>query len=102
MNSLLSVLLVSALPFAEVRGGLPLALYYGLNPVEAYTVAVIGNILPIPPLLLLLDLLVGIATRVSLLEKIYTRITSRVERKKDFVEDTGISDSHFLSPSPSR
>ena len=85
----LSVLFVSALPFAEIRGGLPLALYYGFSPVEAYIIAVIGNILPVLPLLLLLDFLVGIATRVSVIDRIYSKIVERVERKKAIVEKYG-------------
>ncbi len=89
MNCWLSVLLVSALPFAEIRGGLPLALYYGLNPLEAYTIAVLGNILPVPLLLLLLDFLVGIATRVNVVDRMYSKIIERVERKKTVVEKYG-------------
>ncbi len=80
---------VSALPFTEIRGGLPLALYYGLSPVEAYIIAVLGNILPIPALLLLLDFFVGIATRVSVLDRVYSKIIERVERKKAVVEKYG-------------
>lgn len=49
------VLLVSALPIAELRGGLPLALALGFSPAAAYALAVGGNLLPVPFLLLGLD-----------------------------------------------
>lgn len=49
------VLLLSLLPIAELRGGLPLALALGFSPPAAYALAVVGNLLPVPFLLLGLD-----------------------------------------------
>lgn len=49
-----SVVLLSAAPIAELRGGLPLALSLGFAPPAAYALAVVGNLLPIPLLLLAL------------------------------------------------
>jgi len=46
------VLGVSAAPVAELRGGLPLAISYGFSPAAAFFIAVIGNLLPVLPLLL--------------------------------------------------
>jgi len=44
----LSVLLLSALPVTELRASLPLAvLYYGLDPVLATALALIGNAIPL-------------------------------------------------------
>jgi len=49
---IVSVLGVSAAPVAELRGGLPLAISYGFSPAAAFFIAVIGNLLPVLPLLL--------------------------------------------------
>jgi len=50
---IVSVLGVSAAPVAELRGGLPLALItYGFPPLASYFLAVLGNLLPVLPLLL--------------------------------------------------
>jgi len=49
--AVLKVVGLSAAPISELRGGLPLGLALGLSPAWAYTVAVFGNILPIPLLL---------------------------------------------------
>jgi len=87
--NLLSVLLVSAMPFSELRGAIPLALYFGFSPAEAYLLSVLGNILPVPFLLLFLDYLVRIATKVELLARIYRRVVERVERRKGVVERYG-------------
>ncbi|GAB4310936.1 MAG: small multi-drug export protein [Candidatus Bipolaricaulota bacterium] len=55
------VLLLSALPISELRGGLPLALALGFPPAAAYALAVAGNLLPVPFLLLGLDGIVRLA-----------------------------------------
>ncbi|MBC7221005.1 small multi-drug export protein [Candidatus Bipolaricaulota bacterium] len=49
------VILLSAAPVAELRGGLPLALTHGFSPLLACLLAVGGNLLPVPFLLLGLD-----------------------------------------------
>ncbi len=85
----LKVLVLAAMPISEVRGAIPLALYYGLKPLYAYSIAVIGNLLPIPFLLLLLDKLVDFATRIGPVDRFYSWITSRVEKKKGIVEKYG-------------
>ncbi|AAB89552.1 COG2426 family protein [Archaeoglobus fulgidus] len=77
------------MPFSELRGAIPLALYFGFSPAEAYLLSVLGNILPVPFLLLFLDYLVRIATKVELLARIYRRVVERVERRKGVVERYG-------------
>jgi len=53
ITQIVSVLGVSAAPVAELRGGLPLALItYGFPPLASYFLAVLGNLLPVLPLLL--------------------------------------------------
>ena len=49
---IVSVLGVSAAPVSELRGGLPLGLVYGFHPATYFFLAVIGNLLPVLPLLL--------------------------------------------------
>ncbi|MFH0826537.1 MAG: small multi-drug export protein [Candidatus Omnitrophota bacterium] len=49
------VLIVSASPVAELRGALPLALYYGMSFSKAYWLSVLGNIAIIAPVLVLLE-----------------------------------------------
>lgn len=89
MNDLIKVLLVAMLPISEIRGGLPLALYLGFDPVEAYMIALIGNIMPIPVLLVLLDFLISLATKIGFVKRVYGKILERVEKKKGIVERYG-------------
>lgn len=51
----LMTMIVAALPISEVRGAIPLAIgVYGFSPLQAYLLSVIGNLLPVIPLLLFL------------------------------------------------
>lgn len=44
----LSVFIISMLPVSELRGAIPMAIgVYHLNPLQAYVIAVIGNIIPV-------------------------------------------------------
>ena len=48
--------LLAALPVGELRVAIPVAIgVYGMDPLTAYIVAVIGNMLPVVPLLLFLE-----------------------------------------------
>lgn len=87
--NVLSVLIISAMPFSELRGAIPLALYLGFTPAESYIISVIGNILPVPFLLLFLEYLVRIATRIDFIARIYGKIVDRVEKRKKIVENYG-------------
>jgi uncharacterized membrane protein len=44
----LATFIISMLPVSELRGSIPVAIgIYNLNPIEAYFLAVIGNIIPV-------------------------------------------------------
>mgnify|MGYP001578965861 CR=1 FL=1 len=48
-------ILMGALPISEVRGAIPLAIFgFGFEPLKAYLLAVLGNLLPILPVLFFL------------------------------------------------
>ena len=52
----LATILLGATPIIELRGAIPIAIgIYGMDPVIAYILAFIGNMLPVIPLLLFLD-----------------------------------------------
>lgn len=88
-NQWLHVLLVSAMPFSELRGGIPLAIYYGFDPVEAFLIAVLGNLIPVPFLLLFLERLRSFASRWWLTAKLYQMVERRTERKRKLIDKYG-------------
>lgn len=57
MNPLLQSIMLSLLPIAELRGGIPLAIYKGIHPALAFAVCVAANIVVIPLVYLFLDFL---------------------------------------------
>ena len=51
----LLVFVISLMPILELRGGLLAAALLGLDPIPSYIISIIGNILPIPFILLLIN-----------------------------------------------
>ena len=51
----LCVFVCSMIPIIELRGAIPLGTGFGLDPVLTYIISVLGNILPVPFILLLRD-----------------------------------------------
>jgi len=85
----MAVLAVSAAPVAELRGGLPLALGYGFAPWTAYGLAVLGNLLPVVPLLLGLGLIERIARRWRPASRALDWVFARSRRKGRAIERYG-------------
>jgi uncharacterized membrane protein len=49
------VLIIASLPIAELRGSIPAGLAMGLSPLKTFLLSLLGNSLPIIPVLLLLE-----------------------------------------------
>jgi len=78
----LVVLLAAALPVSELRGAIPLAIgVYGYDPWQAYLLAVLGNLLPVVPLLLFLGPVSDWLRRFIFWDKFFTWLFSRTWRK---------------------
>ena len=78
----LVVLLAAALPVSELRGAIPLAIgVYGYDPWQAYLLAVLGNLLPVVPLLLFLGPVSDWLRRFTFWDKFFTWLFSRTRRK---------------------
>ncbi len=55
MIGYLYLFLISMLPIAELRGAIPLGIYWGLSPILVFIVAILGNMVPVPFILLFLE-----------------------------------------------
>jgi uncharacterized membrane protein len=84
-----TVLAISAAPIAELRGGLPLAISYGMSTAAAFFLAIAGNLLPVLPILLGLGWGERIARRWSLLERPLDWVLARTRRKGRLIERYG-------------
>jgi uncharacterized membrane protein len=85
----LVVLIVSALPISELRGGLPLALAYKMHWFKALWLSVLGNSIIIIPTLLLLESVSNYLRRWKMWDRFFTWLFNRTRRHSDSVEKYG-------------
>ncbi len=70
------------LPFSELRGAIPLAIgKYGLGPVEAYVIAVFGNLVPVVFLLHLLGPIERRLRFIPLFDRFFEFLFQRTRKK---------------------
>ncbi|MDP6642008.1 MAG: small multi-drug export protein [Candidatus Nanoarchaeia archaeon] len=92
--SLLNVLGLSILPISELRGGIPLGIAQGLNPILVFLVAVLSNILVIPIVFFFLDNIHGYFNKITLYRNIFD---SYVERSRSKLESKIGTKTEFLA-----
>lgn len=91
LESIFYPLLISALPIFELRGGIPVALFrYELHWYWAYPICVVGNLLPVPFILIFLDRATVILSRVEFFRKLIDWFFRRTRRKSRLVERYGL------------
>lgn len=84
------VFLISALPVTELRGALPIAINVLKIPwYQALSPAIIGNLLPVPLLLLLLASLVKLTTRSNSGRRLVSWTLERVRQRASAIEKYG-------------
>ena len=77
----LAVLLIGAIPVSELRGAIPVAMgIYHMEPLEAYFLSVLGNLLPVIPLLLFLEPVSNYLRRYRIFDIFFTWLFSRTRR----------------------
>lgn len=79
----LTVVLIATLPVFELRGAIPVAMgVYSMTPAEAFLLGVLGNMLPVLPLLLLLGPVSEFLRRHSrLFDRFFAWLFARTRRK---------------------
>ncbi len=87
----LATVLIAMLPIAELRGAIPWALASppmggGLGWQEAYIYAVIGNFLPVIPLLLLLEPLSSRLRKFKIFDRFFIWLFARTRRRGKLIE----------------
>lgn len=81
LGNLLSTFLISAVPVVELRGGIPWGLAHGLSFWESYVAAVLGNMLPIPFIILFLRSLFNRLRRYQKTRRIADYLETRAHLK---------------------
>ena len=82
----IAVIIMAALPVAELRLAIPIAILkppygFGMDPVSAFSFAVIGNMLPVIPLLLYLEPVSNYLRRWKIWDRYFTWLFERTHRK---------------------
>ena len=76
----LIVFIISMLPILELRGGLIAASLLKLPPLESYIIAIVGNVIPVPFILLLIN---------KIFNKIHSFLHKKIMKNKDSIEKYG-------------
>lgn len=85
------VFIISLLPILELRGGLLAAALIGLDPVKSYIISIIGNVLPVPFILLLITKILAWMreSKVKLFNSVANWLDEKVEKHKGQIEKFG-------------
>ena len=76
----LVVFIVSMLPIVELRGAIPLGVFFNMNPWVTFSLAVIGNLLPIPFIILCARPIVDFFLKVKFLRPIGNWLENKVRK----------------------
>ena len=85
----LIVFIISLMPILELRGGLIAASLLGLNPVTSYVVSIIGNVIPVPFILWLINSILDFMRGRKHLSKIAKWLDKKVNKHKGQIEKYG-------------
>ncbi|MGA1868072.1 MAG: COG2426 family protein [bacterium] len=81
------IFFIAMLPIFELRGAIPLGIMkYRLSIQWVFPIAVIGNILPLVPILLFLGPLSERLQKYSIFDKFFTWLFTRTRRRSEIVE----------------
>ena len=85
----LVVFVISLMPILELRGGLIAAALLGLNPIESYVIAIIGNIIPVPFILWFITKILDWMRNSKKLNKVAKWLDKKVAKHKGQIEKYG-------------
>lgn len=80
-NPYFYVFFISMLPIVEIRGGMPAGIAMGMDFWQAYIVAVIGNILPVPFLILFSKQVVSFLAKKHICGDFFGRLIRKADEK---------------------
>ena len=82
----LCVFLCAMIPIIELRGAIPLGAALGLHPLWNYALAVVGNLIPVPLILLFIRAILDGMERVPCFEKLVRWLRAKAEKGRGRVE----------------
>lgn len=87
----LIVFIISMMPILELRGGLIAASLMNMDPLESYIIAIVGNILPIPFILLFINKILKWMrnSKIRFINKFANWLYKKVDKHKEPIEKYG-------------
>jgi len=83
----LVIVIIAALPIIELRGAIPFGInLLGMPWYSVLPLAIIGNILPVPFILLFIEIVAGWLSRIPVFEKFFSWLFERTRRKSSIIE----------------
>lgn len=82
----LCVFFCSMIPIIELRGAIPLGALYGLGITETFLLSVLGNMLPVPFILLFIRAVLDFMKKVRSLSKIALWVEAKADKHKSKIE----------------
>mgnify|MGYP003525207506 CR=1 FL=1 len=86
MPAELAITLISMMPILELRGGLIAAALYGIPIVEAVCICFVGNLIPIPFILLLIRPIFNWLRHTSLFRPLVEKLEAKAMGKSDTIQ----------------
>ncbi len=87
LGKLLMTFLVSMVPIIELRGAIPIATAHGLDWRIAIPIAIIGNLIPVPFIIIFIKkIFAWIRRMIPKLDGFITKLEQRAESKRETVE----------------
>ena len=85
------VFIISLMPILELRGGILAAALLGLDPLPGYVISIIGNVIPVPFILLLITKILSWMrkSKINFFNKIANWLDEKVEKNKGQIEKYG-------------
>ena len=87
--SIILTLLIAMVPVIELRGAIPFGVAHGLAPLLSASLAIIGNLLPIPFLLLLVPKVFDFLRDKKLTKKMIAWLETKADKNKKTVDKYG-------------
>ncbi|MEO0077256.1 MAG: small multi-drug export protein, partial [candidate division WOR-3 bacterium] len=84
----LTIVITAMLPIIELRGAIPLGInFYQISWYKVVLLSLIGNLLPILPILYLLDTISKLLSRISVFKKFFNWLFTRTRKRSKIIEE---------------
>jgi len=89
ITAIVTTFLVAMLPVLELRGAIPVGVGMGLSPIFSTIISILGNLTPIPFILLLLQKIFDWLRDKPPTKKLIAWLETRADQKRDVVDKYG-------------